>query len=171
MGSVLILSDSHGWKQEITEIVSRHTVDKIIHCGDSELDFDAPELEGMHKVRGNCNFDSRFPTEVKVHIDGLNFYIVHGHLHRVKEGLLTLKYRAEEEDADIVCFGHTHIAGAEQIGERIFINPGSIRYPRMRKEATYAIISWDDKRKVQIRFFTVDGNELTDLSLEGKLEK
>ena len=40
---------------------------------------------------------------------------------------MNLKYKAEEVNADIVCFGHSHVLGAEVIDGRLFLNPGSIR--------------------------------------------
>src|SRR5699024_5239492 len=79
-----------------TMIKERHEIKNLIHCGDSELDMDASEMEGFLKVAGNCDFDARYPEEQVVDIGELKFLIVHGHLHGVKSGLTTLSYRAEE---------------------------------------------------------------------------
>ncbi|WP_338111404.1 metallophosphoesterase [Oceanobacillus caeni] len=136
MYEVLIISDSHGLKEEITEIKSRHPNITMIHCGDSELEYDSVELEGMYKVRGNCDFDSRYPEEEIISIGGLTFFVTHGHLFQVKSTFMKLSYRAKELGADVICFGHSHIAGAEQNDGQLFINPGSIRLPRNRHEKT-----------------------------------
>ncbi len=134
MTSVLITSDSHGLTKELEEMKEKHTVDLYIHCGDSELDFDAAELSPFYKVGGNCDFDSLYPDQEVLDLNGIRFFVTHGHLHQVKGNLTNLSYAAEEHRANVVCFGHTHIAGAEKIGNQLFINPGSIRMPRNRVE-------------------------------------
>lgn len=164
MTEVLIVSDSHGSTKELTAIKERHPVKWMIHCGDSELDFDAQELQNFYRVTGNCDFDVRFPDEQVIDIDGLRFHITHGHLHNVKMDLTRLSYRAEEENSQVVCFGHTHIAVAEQVDNKLFINPGSIRQPRNRVEKTYAIMSWEDLADITIQFYTMDGTKLKDLT-------
>lgn len=169
MPKVLIVSDSHGLTEEINEIKNRHSLEYMIHCGDSELGLDVPELEGFVKVGGNCDFDTRFPQEQTNVIEGLCFFIAHGHRHQVKSNLLTIAYRAEEENAQIVCFGHTHIAGAEKNGNQLLINPGSILLPRIRNEKTYAIMEWETLDKVRVDFYTVGGDLVKDLSLETSL--
>ncbi|MBP1968821.1 putative phosphoesterase [Virgibacillus natechei] len=164
MTKVLILSDSHGLTNEVAEIKKRHQLKNMIHCGDSELDMDAPELDGFLKVGGNTDHDSRLPEEQNPTINDVNFYVTHGHLYDVKANLLTLAYRAEEVDASVVCFGHTHIAGVEQVGNRLFINPGSIRLPKKRSEKTYAILEWESQIDVIVTFYTIDGEVIEDLS-------
>lgn len=164
MHKVLILSDSHGLVNEITVIKERHQIKNKIHCGDSELDLDAPEMEGLLKVAGNCDFDARYPEEQTVDIGGLKFLIVHGHLHGVKGNLTALSYRAEELGAQVACYGHTHVADARQIKNQLFINPGSIRLPRNRTEKTYCIMEWEDINHIDIKYYTLSGEVVEDLS-------
>ena len=162
---VLILSDSHGLTRELEDIKERHQLQHMIHCGDSELDYDADELEDFVKVAGNCDFDTNYPNEEKLTIDGLTFFITHGHLYNVKANLISLSYRAAEENAQVVCFGHTHIAGAEQNNKQLFINPGSIRLPKARKEKTYAIMEWENTDEINVTFYTVQGEIVEALTL------
>lgn len=169
MGQVLILSDSHRLTDELSLIKIRHHLQYNIHCGDSELPADAPELEGFIKVTGNCDRTTSFPEEEVVEIDGLRFFITHGHLYGVKANLTNLMYRAAEVNAHIVCFGHSHIAGAEKLDNQLFINPGSIRRPRNRAEKTYAILTWEGLKHVQVTFYTLDGNIVPDLSYQTSL--
>ncbi|HLR08333.1 MAG TPA: metallophosphoesterase [Bacillota bacterium] len=171
MVKVLITSDSHGLTEELSNIKEQVSTRHMIHCGDSELDMDAPELSGFLKVAGNCDDDVRFPNEQTTSIHGLSFFITHGHLYRVKSGLHTLSYRAEEVQADIICFGHTHIAGCEQIGRQLFINPGSIRLPRNRTERTYAVVEWEDFHDVRVHFYTLTGYRVDDLSARFSLSE
>ncbi|WP_053218991.1 metallophosphoesterase family protein [Virgibacillus senegalensis] len=171
MPKVLIMSDSHGWTEEVAEIVKRHKdeIDQFIHCGDSELDADAPELENFMKVAGNCDADTRLPDESHFTVGDLHFYVAHGHLHQVKSTLMPLSYRAEEVGAQVVCFGHTHMAGAERVDNQLFINPGSIRLPRGRREHTYAILRWEDKDEIIVEFKDLDGKSIEDMMYKTSL--
>lgn len=166
MHKILILSDSHGLTDEIAEIEKNHQVDYMIHCGDSELDMDAPELQNFIKVGGNCDIDSRYPEEQTIEINNRICFITHGHLQGVKRGLMNLTYRAMERDATVVCFGHTHFAGADRIGNQLFINPGSIRLPNNRPEKTYAILEWGNTDDVKVLFYTTTGELVEDLTYQ-----
>ena len=53
---------------------------------------------------------------------------------------MTLAYRAEEVGADVVCFGHSHVIGVEKLNATLFINPGSLKSPRGRKEKTFVVL-------------------------------
>lgn len=163
MTRVLITSDSHGLTDELSEMKARHQVDYRIHCGDSELDVDSSALEGFYKVGGNCDFDHRYPAEQTFELGGLKFLIVHGHLHKVNSSLTTLSFRAREVGADVVCFGHTHVAGVLKEGEQLFINPGSISHSRGIKEKTYAILEWSSPDELFVSFYTVAGERCKSL--------
>ncbi|SFB24078.1 hypothetical protein SAMN04488072_11112 [Lentibacillus halodurans] len=169
MPSVLIVSDSHGSTEELAAIKARHHIDYKIHCGDSELEMDSHELEGFIKVSGNCDADARFPEEQVSTIDDLTFFIAHGHLHQVKSNPMAIAYRAEEQHAQVVCFGHTHIAGAEKAGNQLLINPGSVLLPRIRMEKTYAIMKWNTLDDISVHFYTTEGDFVEDLSLTTSL--
>lgn len=138
---LLIMSDTHGDAEVIREVRDYHTdVETIIHCGDSELPYDHPYLDGVYKVRGNCDRDERYPTEQIIQINDTKIFVTHGHLFNVKSSVLSLTYRAEELGAMICCFGHSHLLGAELIEGILFINPGSLLKPRGRKEKTYVVV-------------------------------
>ncbi|MDL4841703.1 metallophosphoesterase family protein [Aquibacillus rhizosphaerae] len=171
MPKVLILSDSHGLTKEVEMIKKRHKneVDQLIHCGDSELEMDAKELDDFMKVAGNCDLDSRFPNELDFSLEDLTFFVTHGHLFQVKSTLMPLSYRAEELQANVICFGHSHIAGAEVVKNKLFINPGSIRLPRNRKEHTYAILSWETKGNITVDFHDISGERIDDLTYQANL--
>ncbi|MFC3883123.1 metallophosphoesterase [Bacillus songklensis] len=158
---VLIISDSHGLTKELAAIKKRHEyeVAAMIHCGDSELPADCAEMAGFYAVRGNCDYDSIYVNERIELIRDKTFYITHGHLHNVKMSLVNLHYKARETGAHIVCFGHSHEAGAEMIDGILMINPGSILLPRMRKEKTYVILSLENE-DAEVTFYEVDGTKL-----------
>ncbi|MGR9049149.1 metallophosphoesterase [Halobacillus faecis] len=164
MPKVLIVSDTHGLKNEVMDIKARHQeVDAMIHCGDSELAFDSKELEGFSYAKGNCDFEPEMEEEQTLQVGEVMFLVVHGHLHQIKSTLMPLSYRAEEVGAQVACFGHSHIAGAEKVGDTLFINPGSARLPRDREEPTYAILEWEDVSEVHLQFYHVNGDPMPDL--------
>lgn len=167
MSKVLIVSDSHGLTKELKIIRERHLheVDLMIHCGDSELMPTDQAITGYLTVMGNCDFGAEYPLETTSEVAGRKFFITHGHRYSVKSTLMTLKYKAEEYDADIVCFGHSHVLGAEVVGGILFINPGSIRLPRERFEKTYVILDLQTE-KVKLSVFELSGSELTNLARE-----
>jgi len=169
MTKVLVVSDSHGLTKELELIRQRHLqeVDVMIHCGDSELPPDHSAIEGYLTVEGNCDFGD-FPLEFATDIAGKKFFITHGHRYSIKTSLMTIKYKAEEIGADIVCFGHSHILGAEVVDGTLYLNPGSIRLPRGRMEKTYVILDLQ-KEKVKMTVYEVGGKELPSLSGEFQL--
>ncbi|WHY76378.1 metallophosphoesterase [Neobacillus sp. WH10] len=167
MSKVLVISDSHGLTKELEIIRERHLkeVDLMIHCGDSQLMPDDKAISGYLTVMGNCDFGGGYPMEAISEDAGRKIFITHGHRYSVKSTLMKLKYKAQEVKADIVCFGHSHVLGAEVIDGILFLNPGSIRLPRERFEKTYVILELlVDKIKLSV--FEVNGRELTDLQRE-----
>ncbi|MFS0881240.1 metallophosphoesterase family protein [Metabacillus niabensis] len=167
---VLIMSDSHGLTKEIEEIKNRHKdeVSLMLHCGDSELSHESLELASLTVVKGNCDFGADFPNDVICDINGSTLYLTHGHLYQVKSTLLNLKYRALEVGARFVCYGHSHIANAEMIDGMIFINPGSIRLPVLRRQKTYAILEVENSI-ANVTFFEVNGTIVENLSQQFSL--
>lgn len=171
MNKVLIISDSHGLTKELFHLKERFPTLDIIHCGDSELPMDHPALENIHVVRGNCDFDPKMPYTKMLNIHETNFLVTHGHLHYVGRDLTPLSYLASENNANIVCYGHTHRARADQIGDQIFINPGSIHSPRDRKEKAYALLEFKDSTNVHVNFYTLDGKIIRELSFTSRINK
>lgn len=169
MFKALIVSDSHGLTKELEEIKNSHKVDFMIHCGDSELDMDADELEGFYKVAGNCDFDNRYPNEQLLELSGLNLLMLHGHFHQVKQNLNTLSKYTRNSNVSVICYGHSHVAKVTQIENQLFINPGSIYNPKGIKEKTYAIIEWDSPKEIQVKFYDLKGNHLEKLSYKASI--
>lgn len=167
MSKVLVISDSHGLTNELIRIKEKHKdeVNLLLHCGDSELSANDPALDGFIVVRGNCDFDEKFPEESVQTVGDTNIMITHGHRYQVKSTLTSLSYRALELDAKIVCFGHSHILGAEMLNGILFLNPGSIRLPRQRREKTYCIIELIDD-KIILNVYDINLGLLTELNHE-----
>jgi hypothetical protein len=172
MSKVLIVSDSHGLTKELEVLRERHIneVDMMIHCGDSQLTTDDKAISGYLTVMGNCDFGGGYPLETISEVSGRKFFITHGHRYSVKTTLMNLKNRAQEVNADIVCFGHSHILSAEVIDGTLFLNPGSIRLPRESMEKTYVILDLLEE-KIKLTVFEMNGREMAELAREFTLPK
>lgn len=139
---LVVMSDTHGDAEVIERVKSYHTdAHSVIHCGDSELPFTHSYLQGVERVKGNCDADSNFLNELVFQVADERIYVTHGHLFDVKNSPMKLVYRAKEVGATIVCFGHSHVLGAEMIDGILFVNPGSLLKPRRMKEKTFMTIT------------------------------
>lgn len=169
---ILVVSDNHSSSEELENLVKRHKdeVESMVHCGDSEFDFDDTIMNSFPlRVRGNCDFDTRYPEDVSETVGGKNIFATHGHLYGVKLNLMNLAYKAEENQADLVCFGHSHEATVHFEANILFLNPGSISLPRKPRIKTYAVVEWIDDR-VHVVFYDDNGELVEDLSKSFELE-
>ncbi|MDN4493598.1 metallophosphoesterase [Ureibacillus aquaedulcis] len=157
---LLVMSDTHGDAEVIKRVrEANKNVEAIIHCGDSELAFDHPYLEGVRKVRGNCDEDDRFPNEDLFEVEGLKVFVAHGHLLNVKTTIMNLLYRAKEVEAKAAFFGHSHVLGAELVDNMLFVNPGSLLKPRGIAEKSYAVVEFTN-HKWKVTAYTDKGVEI-----------
>ncbi|SDJ64516.1 metallophosphoesterase [Salimicrobium halophilum] len=169
MPKVLVISDSHGLTDELMQVKQRHEqeVNAMIHCGDSELAADSEELKGFYYAKGNCDFEPDMEEEQVVDVEGLRFFVGHGHLLQVKQTLMPIFYRAEETGADVACFGHSHMLGVEKVGDKLVMNPGSCRLPRDREEPTYALVEWTKgERVLTVTYHHMNGLKMDNLEVE-----
>lgn len=133
---ILVLSDSHSTLRHMrayVEAVKPHTV---IHLGDYYDDAQVlleeyPDLR-LYQVPGNCDMYRcpPFVREILVErICGVNFYLTHGHRHRVKQYLGELLRDARACGVQAVLYGHTHAEDCHQDEDGLWVlNPGSCGY-------------------------------------------
>ncbi|MDA8212355.1 MAG: metallophosphoesterase [Clostridia bacterium] len=139
-----VISDTHGVRERAKAAVERMgPVDLLLHAGDHFDDaiflsnFFAFPIIG---VRGNCDFAG--PAEELVDADGIKILLTHGHQYGVKRALQSLAYRAEESEAKVVVFGHTHEPEIEWAHDILLFNPGSTARPRgVSNHPTFGIIN------------------------------
>ena len=144
---LLVMSDTHGDAEIIKQVRERHMdVDTIIHCGDSELPYDHEYLQGIKRVRGNCDRDTRYPVEEQFDVSEKRIFVTHGHLFNVKSTTMNIFYRAKELEADLVFFGHSHVLGCELLDNVLFVNPGSLLKPRGIAEKSYVIVESENEK-------------------------
>ena len=129
-----VVSDTHKKKSQIRKVLNKiKNADVLIHLGDNSEDVEDMMMEfnkPIYSVRGNCDFSLRSPSERVEIIEGKKFFLTHGHRYSVKDSLMKLEYRALEIGADIVLYGHTHVANIEFNNGIWFINPGSAAVSR-----------------------------------------
>lgn len=127
---ILVVSDSHGNDGLLFRAHQQAgPVDAVIHTGDGEEDarfleetLDIPVL----RVAGNCDHGSPAPRELQVVLAGRRILIVHGDRYQVKSGLEQLMNHARQVNAEVILFGHTHLALAEQRDGIQLLNPGTL---------------------------------------------
>ncbi len=142
---ILVFSDSHGCSAPLRTAIEAHRdAEAVIFLGDGAAEAldvlaDYPSLARCI-LAGNC--DSRLALaargadlteECVLDFGGKRFFCLHGHTRGVKMGMDRVLYRASELEADVILFGHTHIALNEYAPDpaspsrRILLfNPGSV---------------------------------------------
>ncbi|CAB1262365.1 metallophosphoesterase [Clostridium sp. MT-14] len=143
-----VISDTHRDRKFVDRVKSIFSgMDTIIHLGDNVQD--VLQIEKFYRgpiinVKGNCDFSVSVPSERVEVIGGKKFFITHGHRYDVKYDLSRLKYKALEEEADVVLFGHSHVSKIIYENGIWFINPGSPSVPRDGFNSV-AVIELSDK--------------------------
>ena len=107
--------------------------DAIIHLGDYFDDGEAMAEENpnirIHQVPGNCDKYRmiRYEPEVRCYpVGGVKVYMTHGHLHNVKMNIYKLLMEARKMEAQVVLYGHTHIADCHREEDGLWVmNPGA----------------------------------------------
>lgn len=156
---LLFMSDIHGYYDNlkiIDEKMVRQNIDKLIVLGD--LYYQGPSYNNSKKIqsnmvkkflhkykehlicmKGNCDSDvdikaSDFPISEGISyifIDNLSIYITHGNKYNISSNKLN--------DGEILVYGHEHVPYMKQFDGKIYINVGSISFPRNGGMPTYMI--------------------------------
>ena len=157
---ILVVSDSHSKKNILADLRDKYSneVDYFIHCGDSELDPNSKWVSEYTIVEGNCDYYD-YPEKEVVATEEGNILVTHGHLYGVNYGLDRLALLAKQENAKFVFYGHTHRLAVEYVDGTLFLNPGSVWFPRgeyQKLGGTYAIVSVNES-KIKVTYYTREG--------------
>lgn len=153
----LVFSDSHGSAYAIRAALNMHRdAEVIFFLGDGLSDLEtflSDKSRAFLAVRGNCDHSAILGDQLvkktdQIFIEGRRIVFTHGDLYGVKYGLDGVIRLAEETNADIVLFGHTHqplekYVSTEDGGYYLF-NPGSAG-GGFGTKASYGIINITDK--------------------------
>lgn len=168
----LIVSDAHGDRGILEKLVAdyRGRVQAMFYVGDSELKHDDEVFDALLPVVGNMDRDPMFPDDRLYQEQQVSIYIAHGHLYHTERSLSQLEAAAQAQNANVVLTGHTHQLGAEMIDGILYINPGSIAFPRGQYaylKGTYAILSVLPDR-FDVQFYTRDEQPVEELKASFK---
>ena len=127
---LLILSDSHGEQEFMQLAVRRERPDAVIHLGDHCADADrlADAFCALRVPSPRGTWDPlrtpRAATPLRTY-EAARIFGTHGHRYGVKQGLLRFSLAAQEQQAQVALFGHTHIPYCRQEGGLWLLNPGA----------------------------------------------
>ena len=81
---ICVVSDSHGRKKSLEELVGSNNFDYIFFLGDGLSDLRGIDSDKIKKVSGNCDFFSSIAETQVFTIRGIKILITHGHKFKVK---------------------------------------------------------------------------------------
>jgi putative phosphoesterase len=142
--------------QQMAAIAELVRPDFVMHLGDHA--FDLEQLAELLKLRlpttictgvtGNDFYDvSEQPERQLLTLCGNKFFLIHGHQYGVKRSLDSIIYAAQECEADILLFGHTHVPHLSKIDDLTILNPGAANL------GYYAVIEIDDNYKLTTKLY------------------
>ncbi len=144
---ILVISDTHKSTSNLIDLMeaTKGGFETIIHLGDFFEDIIPFEklYPGItfHYVRGNCDFDDpNAPLQKTISVMGKKIWLTHGHRYSVKSSFDRISYAAQEKEADVCLFGHSHHPASFYFENTLFMNPGSLSFPRGFPVASYGVL-------------------------------
>lgn len=155
---IMFISDIHGVSTNLEKVKERFeqlNCDKLVVLGDlyyvgprnkMHEDYNIPIVEEFLNsfndkiicIKGNCDSEvdamiSPFPIINElglISVDNNDIYLTHGHIHNETNW---------KRENSILVYGHFHIPFIKEVDNKIFINPGSISFPKENNLPTYMI--------------------------------
>lgn len=148
-----VVSDSHGNLFMLDKAISlMGELDLIIHLGDHYKDIikvNEKYKKHIEYVVGNNDLKGQAESEKTITVKEKRIFLTHGHKYDVYYDVNRLYFKALEESADIVLYGHTHRQRIERTGDILYINPGSTSLPRDSRPGC-VVINIDDKGEIDV---------------------
>ena len=151
-----LISDTHGnLPERIFDIFS--DVDLIIHAGDIGSVDILTELKTIAPVKAVYGNMDHFPLVGSlpridfIKAEGLTICVTHivNNMKSFAFELFKMKKKA-----DVVVFGHTHSSETREYNQILFVNPGSVSYPRDARSSV-AVLSINGQ-EARAEFFNLD---------------
>jgi putative phosphoesterase len=161
IASFLVVSDNHSDRQILVKVADKfeQQVDLLLCCGDSLLNKNDELTKRYQLVEGNCDFPGSFASKKLISTAAGNIFLTHGHYYYVNFGIGKLMIAAQEKQAKFCFFGHTHQLGVEFKDNCLFLNPGSIAFPRGKYQdlgGTFAIVTVYRDQQILVKFYDRD---------------
>ncbi len=133
-----IISDTHShveYTQDAVRILRKRGAEVIVHCGDIGSVSVIGCFLGVpaHFVRGNVDWNKDELREAiegaghtyhgrvgRLEVDGKRILFLHGDDERL------LRESIELAEADVICYGHTHVAENHRVNGKLVVNPGAV---------------------------------------------
>jgi len=147
-----LISDTHGWLRP-SVFAAFEGVDRILHAGDVGRADILTELEAIAPVSvvyGNTDggdVRAGATAEVRLQLDGRSVVLTHGHLLGSPN---PLNLHKTYPDADVVVYGHTHIAAVDRYEGTLFVNPGAAGQARFNLKPSVALLDLADGMDVRL---------------------
>ena len=145
-----VVSDTHGYLNPVLPEVL-HGVEHILHAGDigdGGIIERLAEIAPVTAVRGNNDRigpESLYPEEETLELGGHRIFLTH--IVKVPKSLDHRSMAAyKESGADLVVFGHSHIALQRQLGSVLFFNPGAAGKRRFKVVPSIGLLKLEDGR-------------------------
>ncbi len=148
-----LISDTHGrLRPEVFPALEG--VLRILHAGDvggAEILLELEAIAPVTAVFGNTDrfeLRGRLPREARVEEAGRKIVVVHGDaLGSPTPARLAAAYPG----ADVIVYGHTHVAKVERVGRILVVNPGAAGPARFRVKPSLAILTLEPgEERVQV---------------------
>ncbi len=153
---ILVISDTHKNLANLKKVLSEVKFDYVLFLGDYVLDilqFNKILKGKLFIVKGNCDGNINYDDDMLIEMKSKKIFMTHGNKYGVRFGMNKLFRKAEEMGADILVFGHTHMAFQTQLSNGVIVlNPGSLG-KGMLKNNTFGMISIDDEGIVTAKIF------------------
>ena len=153
---IALVSDTHqhmGAIERVCEILRDMAPDVIVHLGDVMGDADVMEAlldREVRRVPGNCDYGVGVPEELLLTLGEKKILALHGHEQGVKRSLQHLARYAKKKGAQVVVYGHTHVANEETRGGVILINPGSAAKPMGMQRRSMGLLTVEEDITFQL---------------------
>ena len=141
---IVAVSDTHGKIDRLEAVLRQQPrADYFLHLGDVYFDVVEARMSYPNRniicVAGNGDYGSDLPLEDELVTCGKRIFYTHGHRYFVKSGYGRIIQEAQKRGADILLFGHTHVAYTAYENGLYIMNPGSLGHPEDGRP-TYGVI-------------------------------
>jgi len=165
MARVAVVSDTHGDLSNLAHVREQlGQIDWLLHAGDLLRDAQPVARQlgvdpgRVRAVIGNCDHHLFEPVQDQFAIDGVSFYLTHGHHYGVKSSHDRIYNKARELGVRVAVFGHSHVPVCADEGGVLLFNPGSLSLPRIpRQPPTCGLLEIRDGAIISARIVAAHG--------------
>ncbi|MBR5934051.1 MAG: YfcE family phosphodiesterase [Treponema sp.] len=127
-----------------------------IVCGNGDDDSYPVTFNPSEEKKSKNDYEIKIPKILNLRAAKTNVLLTHGHVFGVYYGMSGIEQQASIDRADLVLYGHTHIAARSNSASTTFINPGSCTLPRRGLPPSFALINiFSGLKKIECTFFKI----------------